>query len=45
MTLDPSAVARALRGSAAHACATRWIEAGREAFAVAPVSGSNLNDV
>ena len=30
---------------AAQACAERWIEAGREAFIVAPLSGGDLNDV
>ena len=30
---------------AAQACAARWIEAGREAFIVAPLSGDDLNDV
>ncbi len=30
---------------AAQACATRWIEAGQEAFIVAPLVGSDLNDV
>jgi hypothetical protein len=27
------------------ACATRWIEAGRDAFAVEPQVGDDLNDV
>jgi putative DNA primase/helicase len=30
---------------AAQACAARWIEAGRDAFIVMPVSGDDLNDV
>ena len=30
---------------ATKACAARWIEAGREAFIVAPLSGDDLNDV
>jgi putative DNA primase/helicase len=30
---------------AAEACAGRWIEAGREAFLVAPLVGGDLNDV
>ncbi len=30
---------------AAQACATRWIEAGREAFIVMPLVGGDLNDV
>ncbi len=30
---------------AAQACAARWIEAGQEAFIVAPLSGGDLNDV
>ena len=30
---------------AARACATRWIEGGREAFVVEPQVGSDLNDV
>jgi putative DNA primase/helicase len=30
---------------AAEACATRWIEAGREAYIVAPLVGGDLNDV
>ena len=30
---------------AAQACAARWIEAGRDAFMVAPQVGGDLNDV
>jgi hypothetical protein len=30
---------------AAQACAARWIEAGREAFIVTPLTGDDLNDV
>jgi hypothetical protein len=30
---------------ATQACATRWIDAGREAFVVAPLVGADLNDV
>ena len=30
---------------AVRACATRWIEAGREAFIVEPMVGRDLNDV
>jgi putative DNA primase/helicase len=30
---------------AAQACAARWIEAGQEAFIVAPLSGADLNEV
>jgi putative DNA primase/helicase len=30
---------------AARACATRWIEAGRDAFVVAPQVGGDLNDI
>jgi hypothetical protein len=30
---------------ASQACAARWIEAGREAYVVAPLVGSDLNDV
>ncbi len=30
---------------AAQACAASWIEAGREAFTVAPLRGDDLNDV
>jgi putative DNA primase/helicase len=30
---------------AAQVCAARWIEAGREAFIVAPLVGNDLNDV
>jgi hypothetical protein len=30
---------------AAQACATRWIEAGREAFMVEPLAGGDLADV
>jgi putative DNA primase/helicase len=30
---------------AAQACAARWIDSGREAFIVAPLTGNDLNDV
>jgi hypothetical protein len=30
---------------AAQACATRWVEAGREALVVRPLVGDDINDV
>ena len=30
---------------ASQACAARWVEAGREAYIVAPLTGDDLNDV
>jgi hypothetical protein len=31
--------------SAANTCAARWIEAGRDAFIVRPLTGGDLNDI